>query len=105
MGDSENTQVAEAESDNITDLFESLYDNLIENGKVNTKELAQFTRERVEHLSKITNTTERSKAAIVEKQNILLKAGINTTHTADAADNTIGDVIFGALYIAAGLVI
>lgn len=65
------------------------------------EELAVYTAARLALLSELVGTDYFAEAVNIERDNILLKAGIIATVEADSLDRRVLGVIEGALYIAA----
>lgn len=69
--------------------------------RVGVAELSQYAAARTEHLSTLVGEPGFEEAVLAERDNVLLRAGITATRTADVADQRFVGIIQGALRIGA----
>lgn len=82
-------------------LLEDTYQQLGRDFGGNLDDLAEYMAERTDHLALISTEPGFGEAVLAERDNVVLRAGLNATRTADLADQRIVGVITGALRIAA----
>lgn len=69
--------------------------------KVEAAVVAAYAAERTEHLSLIVDEPGFGEAVLAERDNVLLRAGIAATRSADVVDQRLAGLIQGALRMGA----
>ena len=68
-------------------------------------ELARYAAERAKHLSTLVHDPDFEVAAVAERDNVAMRAGILATRRSDAMDHRIMGMIHGALRIGSSMLI
>lgn len=66
-------------------------------------ELADYAASRAAHLASLVDDPQFSSVLVVERDNIVLRAGISAVNAGDAVDTRIRSIVQGALTMAASL--